>query len=561
MPAMAAALGALVSAPSIATGLQLDDLLQHAVLEKIDPYATWISSPWKLFTFFDGDAARNEWLRDHGFLPWFAHPQLKVAFFRPVSVVTHLVDQALFPRAPWAMHLHSMAWYAALVALVALFYRRLIETRWVAGLAALFYAVDDAHAVPASWIANRNATIASVFAVATLLLHDRAVRDRSRIGLILAPFTLALALFAGETGVATLAWLASYAIFLDRSRWRDRVARLVPYGVVFALWAIAWRASGAGSSGSSIYNDPIGHPLRFVAVVPERMTLLLLGAFANAPTDACPFVPKMLIAMVTLGVLVVVASTVALAPLVRARATARFFAFGTLLSLLPACAVISSNRLLMLAGIGVFGLVALLVEDARKGYALGFARVSLGLHLVLAPLLFLVLTHQFAFGGMYGARITREIPMDLAGRDLVALNAAEPGVLAYLPVSRAVSGLPTPRRTWMLSIAWQPLDVTRIDDHTLKLVPHGGFLEDKLSGLVRDPHDPFAKDAPIRCGPMTVTVTRLLADGRPAEALFAFDRPLEDPSFRFVKFDGDAFRAATLPRIGETMTLPGTPLF
>jgi hypothetical protein len=563
LPAWAAASGALLAAPSIATGLQLDDLLQRAALEKIQPYSTWISSPWRLFTFFDGDTAHDAWLRDLGFLPWFAHPQLKIAFFRPVAIVTHLVDQALFPRAPWAMHLHSIAWYAALVAMVAVFYRRLVATRWVAGLAALLYAVDDAHAVPASWLANRNATVASAFAVLTLVLHDRAVRDRSRIATILAPITLALALGAGETGVATMAWLASYAVFLDPEPWKKRLLRLAPYALVFALWMIAWRASGAGSNGSSIYSDPIAHPLRFLRVVPERMALLILGAFANVPTDVAPFVPGMLAIMAGLGAIVLVLVVKALAPLVRTRATSRFFALGTLLSLLPACAVVSSNRLLMLAGIGVFGLLAELVEVANEGYSRGFARVSLAAHLAFAPFAFLVFTHQFAITGALGARFGRELPTDpsIAGRDLVALNAAEPGMLPYLSVGRALRGIPAPRRTWMLSIAWQPLDVTRVDERTLKLVPRGGFLEESLSGLVRDPRDPIPAFVPIACGPMTVTVTRLLPDGRAAEALFAFDRSLDDPSLYFVKFDGDAFRATTLPKIGETMTLPGTPLF
>ncbi|MGZ3448527.1 MAG: hypothetical protein ACXVEF_02955 [Polyangiales bacterium] len=563
VPAMVAALGALATAPAIATGLQLDDLLHRAALDRIEPYATWVSSPWKLFTFFDGTPAHNAWLRDVSFLPWFADPQLKVAFFRPVSIATHLLDHRLFPGAPWAMHVHSIAWYAALVAMVAVFYRRVIATRWVAGLAAVLYAVDDAHAVPASWIANRNATIASAFAVLTLILHDRAVRDRSRAALVLAPLALALALGAGETGVATMAWLLSYALFLDPDPWKKRLLRVTPYGFVFAIWAVAWRASGAGSNGSAIYNDPISHPLRFLRVLPERFLVLILGALTNAPTDLSPFVRWLMLVMAGLGLVVLVLAVKAFAPLVRARPTSRFFAFGAALSLVPVCGVVPSNRLLMLAGIGVFGLVAEQVEVAREGFARGFARFSLFMHAGLAPLSLLVMTHQFAITGALGSKFNREIPTDpsIAGRDLVALNAAEPGMLPYLAVGRALRGVPAPRRSWMLSISWQPLDVTRVGERALKLVPRDGFLADPLSGLVKDPRDPIPLFVPIACGPMTVTVTRAMPDGRPAEAIFEFDRSLDDPTLFFVKFDGDAFRATSLPKIGETMTLPGTPLF
>jgi hypothetical protein len=211
----------------------------------------------------------------------------------------------------------------------------------------------------------------------------------------------------------------------------------------------------------------------------------------------------------------------------------------------------------------VFGLLAEFVESAEAGFARNFAVLSLVVHAGLSPLSFLVGTQQFAITGRFGAKFTREIPTDasIEGRDVVALGAAEPALLPYASIERKLAGTPAPRRTWVLSIAWAPVEVTRVDDHTLRLRPANGFLADPVSGLLRDPRDPIPIGVPIACGPMTATVVSATRDGRPAEATFRFDRPLDDPSLSFVSLDGDTFRPAALPKPGESMTLRAVPLF
>ncbi len=80
------------------------------------------------------------------------------------------------------MHLHSLLWLGALVVAAALLYRRILGPTWVAGLAALLYAVDDAHAAPAAYIANRNALIATCFGVLCLLCFARSRQEGWRPG-------------------------------------------------------------------------------------------------------------------------------------------------------------------------------------------------------------------------------------------------------------------------------------------------------------------------------------------------------------------------------------------
>ena len=66
-----------------------------------------------MFVLVSGPPAHNEELRSLGQLPWWADLNLRVAFFRPLSVATHQLDHRLWPGALWAMHLQSVVWYAA----------------------------------------------------------------------------------------------------------------------------------------------------------------------------------------------------------------------------------------------------------------------------------------------------------------------------------------------------------------------------------------------------------------------------------------------------------------
>ena len=181
-----------------------------------------------MFSFMNGDVERTQRMMDLGTVPWWTYPEIVAQFWRPITTLTHKVDYLLWPTSPAMMHAQSLLWFAALAFVVTLFYRRVMGATFMAGLAALLYAIDDAHAAPAGWIANRNGMVAAVFGVLTLICHDKWRRDGWRSGLILGPILLATTLFAKEAGVAVASYLFAYAILLDRSAWRSRVLSLVP---------------------------------------------------------------------------------------------------------------------------------------------------------------------------------------------------------------------------------------------------------------------------------------------------------------------------------------------
>ena len=113
-------------------------------------------------------------------------PDFRMSFWRPLSSLTHVLDHVLWPRSFVLAHAQSMLWFAALLAVVAVLYRR-FHVPWIAHLALLLYALDDARGWVLGWVANRNALVAATLAFAALAVHDRVRRDGWRPGLWLAP--------------------------------------------------------------------------------------------------------------------------------------------------------------------------------------------------------------------------------------------------------------------------------------------------------------------------------------------------------------------------------------
>ncbi|HEX7478675.1 MAG TPA: hypothetical protein VF331_12770 [Polyangiales bacterium] len=172
--------------PSVGSGLLLDDHVHAAYIQ--NHLHSGGSRWWDLFDVCCREGSLSVAQRiEVGLLPWWTHPQLSMTLLRPLSVATQYLDYVLWPNTLALMHLHNMAWYALLVVLVGVLYRRIMSGSGVAALAVLLYAVDEAHAEGTAWIATRNTLMTACFAVTALIAHDRAQAarlpsyDRSRV--------------------------------------------------------------------------------------------------------------------------------------------------------------------------------------------------------------------------------------------------------------------------------------------------------------------------------------------------------------------------------------------
>ena len=142
--------------PSLGDPMVLDDYLlgvyQRSVTG-IDGLAgrSW----WNLYSFTTGVPEANRALIDQGvLLPWWTDTRHFYVCFRPISSLLHWVDFRFWPASPFLMRLHSLFWYAAVLAAVAWLYQQFSPAPWFAGLAFFVYALDDAHGANVGWISG-----------------------------------------------------------------------------------------------------------------------------------------------------------------------------------------------------------------------------------------------------------------------------------------------------------------------------------------------------------------------------------------------------------------------
>ena len=575
LPLMLALLSILLGTPALWTGLQVDDYLSRSIMKQSSFAQEHYDGPIAMFDFVSGDPARTRELIDLGLLPWWTLETVRLRFYRPVTVFTHWLDYQLWPDTEFLMHVQNLLWFALAMSLVAVLYRRLMMSAWVAGLAALFYVVDDAHSMAAGWVANRNASLMLLFGVLSLLAH---VRWRSEPATniekahaasrwswaLLAHLFLLLSVLSNEGGIAVTAYLFAYAMFLDKGTLIKRFFTLVPYAVLIIVWQMLYNLMGYGTWGSQAYVDPVRTPLRFLLAALERAPALFIGQWAFPPCDIqimSPFAIRM--GLIVAGTVLFICLAAAFAPLLRRNPPARFWFTGMLLSIIPICAPFPMDRLLMFVGIGAMGLLAQFISFVFQASATKPHRLVRALcwsliciHLLLAPLLFPLRIMGFALFGNTLNSCLESIPFEdnIEDRTLVIINSPNPFFMYYIPLLRSLEGESVPK--YMRSLG--PADIfpttvsmTRKDDRTMVVWSDVGF----RWMLCRDNVHPLAVGEIVQLSGMSAEVLTLAPQGWPHMVAFQFDKPLEDPEFQWLRFSKGYFVPWNPPDVGETLTL------
>ena len=565
VPAMAAVLAMLLALPALWCGLQFDDTRQWLVLQNADHPINLYRSPFTMFYFADGNPDHAQYFMDLGFYPWWTLKTVRLAFCRPITILTHIVDHSLWPHQYSLMHLHSLLWLAALVAVVALLYRKVMGACWVAGLAALLYAIDDGHAMPVGWVANRNGLIAACFGLLAVLLHTQWRRRGSVPASFLAPVCLLLGVLSNEGAIGACAYLFAFAVFLDQGSWRTRALSLAPYAATVVAWRITYSALGYGVWGSATYIDPLQSTPVFLKALVVRAPVLLLGQWALPPSDVflfCPPAAQCVLWALGIGFLVIL--TLALAPLLRRDAVARFWALGMVLALIPASTTFPTDRLMLFAGVGAMGLLAQFLRAVldsagapRPKRLRLLAYAFLVVHLVLAPILLPLRILGLAAVGDATSKCMANAPLDdekVADQTVVFVSAPNIFLTSDLINVRALHAKPLPKHIRSLasnSIFPVPIHLTRTDKHTLVAEPEGGY----RWYLVRDDDHPLEVGEIVEVEGMAVEVLSLVDKGYPHRVAFTFDVELEDPSLVWLQFQDMTFVPFTPPDVGESVVL------
>jgi len=568
----------VLTLPSLFCGLAGDDYFSRAVALQTAEMGCIPSSPLDIFAFVFSKKNPECIIQGitQGIYPWWTHPQLQLAFFRPLASLTHLFDFRLFADSFWLMHAHSLAWYALLVLVSGLLYKRFLAPAWVAGLAALLYAIDYSHAVGAASLCNRNAVMAAVFGFLTLMAHDTWRRDDITFCFVLAPVCFFLGLLSAESALATSGYLIAYALFIDKGKLFTRYAVLLPYVITAVVWRIMYIALGYGVAHSGVYIDPGKDSMRFAAELGQRLTVLLQGQLVLPPSDIWAVLPPVLAQIYTVCALAfIIFAAWVIWPILRRDSTITFLAAGMLFATIPFCSTLPSNRFLFFTGLGGMGLIArfLAIAIDPPEWFLPYWRTPRKLlacswiiiWLVISPLLLVLLTLSPL--GMQkpltlAAATIAPPEITMLPEQIVVVNVPSDLMLFYLPFIRAASGQGTALDIFLLSAGMMPIEVQRTNDRTVAVRLNDGLLSGSWYQVFRDPAAaPLKKGYTLTLPICSISVTGVADTGLPSEITYEFTVPLEDSSLRWVTWSEQGFIPFALPSPGETVKIKQLALF
>ncbi len=564
-PLIVAGLAVLLTLPSLGTGLLLDDHFVRLVVRQPESYPVKLPHPLDTFSFFKGDPEQMSESIDFGAFPWWINPEVKGCFWRPLTSMTQFVDHRLWPDHIWLMHLQSVLWYGALVLAAAFVFRRLMGTTLAAGLAALLFAVEEAHSIPVGFLANRNSVLACLFGLLALSLHHSWRREGNHAKGIAAAIMFAAALLSAEAGIGAMAYIAAYALVVECGPLKKRLLSLVPYAAVIIIWRCIWSGLGYGVSGIPLYCDPPSEPWVFIRMLFVRLPQLVTGQFALPPAELQALAMMVQAWTWFLSAAIAVLIFLLFWPMIKADRTARFFGLGALIALVPACATFAWNRNLMFVGIGAFGLLALWLTNRPRNSAWPrtVKAVSLFLiilHLIIAPL-FLAALSLNPLGPVGTLQRMLALPNmeGIEGHDLIIVNHPSPAIMMHSLGERAVNGEPLPAHTRVLTQAFTPITLKRTSLTQLHLYAKGG-IPGHFSRLLFTVSEQLKAGKEVTMEGLSVQVVNTDPTGLPIEAVFTFGRSIDDDSLVWLQWSNGSFHPFTPPAVGESIDIPARKL-
>jgi hypothetical protein len=430
------------------------------------------------------------------------------------------------------------------------------------------------------------------FGILALLAHDRWRQRHSIASATISVLCLLLALLSAEAGIATMAYLVAYALFIDRSNWTQCALSLTPSLIVIVVWRFVYNYLGYGVRNCGLYVDPLREPVRFAAAVIRRGPILLLGEWGLPPAEAhvllsAPFQLVYLLTALALLALVLFL----LLPLLRKNRVAAFWGVGMLLAIVPACSAnLPRGRLLVFVGIGTMGLVAQFTSGlfAREDWvpssrtwripAWGLCLALVVLHVPAAVIGRLASPKAMSMGNdLQASMLEVGSTPDLEDQNVTIINSPSPFLFLYFPFDRAARGAPFPLSTRILAPAFTHLEITRTDDNTLVVATQSSSLLSLEESLPWDvpghavyplwrANDALRAKTFLMPGTERIVLTDLAIevsavgeDGFPKEVAFQFVVPLDDPSLRWLKWDWQSWSYVPfgVPAVGKSVQIAG----
>lgn len=565
-------LAALAVVPTLWIGFYADD---YSLIVEIEHKVPSLAhrSPLDLYHFASNRTEVERQIRD-GPAPWFSDPGSTMHFCRPLTSLIFALDHSLWRYHAVGYHITSVLLYVGLVLCAGLFFRVALGVRRpgplavTATLATLLFAVDPHHVMPADWISSRHFVVAAIPAVLALAAHVRFVRDGWKPGFWLGPVGIMVALLGSEAGMGAVVYWLAYDAFgpapPERSLPRSRLLSSMPVVVITAVYLGAYTLFGFGSRGGA-YFDPTKEPVDFLRAAAQRVPMLVGLALSGIP-EAAPAVPTAFFIVLGLSAALIAFALYRLVqPAVcdAEHAALRWLLPGAVFSLVLTSGP-PSARLMLFPSIASALFVAILIyrgsqrlAAARPQLALRAGRWFLvGVHLVLAPVMFVVATTKLA--GAAGAErdafvrakfdhsATHHVIV-LAAPDMEAFYA---GTVARALQPQAVSG-------------WHILSIAD-SDHRLTRTGVASFRLDVVDSSRRPNNgwDSLRTPPPVghrvELSGASVTV-RAVEGGLPTSLDVTVDVPLDSPGLTLMTWHDGRLIPFIPPPVGASVEVPGSP--
>lgn len=558
-------LATVLALPFCWTGMFADDYFQQLAIEG----HPWMPvTPWDLFTFAWGDPVKLAPIIERGPYSWWTLPELKFSFLRPLTCALAQLDHLVFGRAFFFHHLHSVAWYVGLVAVVTMLLKRALGIASpIAALAAILFAIDDAHTVIAGWVANRNAMIATAPALLGVLAHVWWRERGARAGLPLSLIAVAIGLAGGEPALGAIAYLIAYELTAGPGTWKTRLLSLVPLALLGVGYILIYRALGAGAYGSEMYVDPVREPLRYLVQAPPKALALIGAQFLGSTADLWLMMINARPVLVIMGVVAVGLMFTLLRRVwptldETERRGLRWLTVGALLSIPPVLATFPLNRLLLMPSIGGSALIAAVLFHgwrAANDRVLRYgARLLFVTSVVVGVLGWPGAAFVLRLGDQETTRTSLETKLsdETLGGKVFAFVAPDPAASLYVPMVRAWHHKPVARVWTTFSFAPFAHRLTRVSADTFELeVVEGRMLETVFEQLMRSTAHPVPLGMTVALEGAEVTVLGL-DQGLPNKLRVHFDEPPERGGYTLVSWETGALTALKVPEVGQTLELP-----
>jgi hypothetical protein len=546
-PVCVALLALLLGLPTLRQPLTADDhLLSYESRYGSRPLMSYGYGPAELAT-----------LREAGAISWWSNPKLQMRLFRPLSCLTHVVEFRLWPDAAWAMHLVNALLYALLIWVAGLVYRELLSSRVLASVAALMFALDDAHGAAVGWISSRNSVLAVLFALLAVLLHVRA-RKRGRALSGLSALCVALALLAGEGGLAAMAYLAAYALVFESGAWLARLRGITPQLAVVIAWALLYIVDGYGVHGSSTYREPSAATL-LEGVLDLPLWLLslfgpsLVSFSVNAPVAGARAVALVLVSPILIGLYRWLPRT----------QRNLFFGVALVFCWAPLFFIVPNDRVTIAASFAAFGWIASVLDALRDSgsWARAYRHATIVLHFAIAPLCFVLALDAIgpAERGtqalLAAVRRSRPEQVVLVNSPFELLPAFTSTLLHTPP------GAAAPKALHELYAGSARLRVRRSAPDALEVQATPGWGDKPIERFFCAKRDLPQAGSERSVSGMHITVLENDADGLPSRVRFRFTSELESPTRLWLVWEGRAPVAWRPPALGEQVELPALSLF